>query len=275
MGISDLNNIVRAFKNDTFTAWKQDGTKTRLVTGPYYFDWWDINGTVTGSLTQVLSANQGGTYYVSSHYGTWRYTNPDSVNAESCCISKFNVWGDNQSEAHLYDRVWACRGLVFSNSNASVTSIAFVRSFEAARAELWLGYYANAASMSSNITVTYLDASGTVTNGTITISLDTSGGASPRNGNTQQLFHCPLGISRVQSVSVFPSHPTGGEYGFIIRVPKATAAFYQENKTPLQHGLSKVGSNECFEIVTIPSSTLVANFKDYPRMRYSITLMRG
>ena len=256
MGFNTLDDIVSKLPGQQQLLFK--GGSLTVGSPGYYRDLWLDQGTFVGTLSDVLSANQGGTYYVSSHAGAWAFANPNSVSAESCCIGRVQVWGKVPSDTVLlYDRAWACRG-IHANTTAlfSVASIAFVRSWDSAKAELWAWITAPIGNTLANLTINYID--GSDTNRTITIPRPFTG--SLYLNISQKLQGIPFnstGIKRVTSGALSAATGAAGELGLAIRVPLMVSpiGYGLGSQDALQTGLVTVSSNTCIEQI-FNSSTI-------------------
>ena len=250
MGFNTLDDVVSKLPGQQQLFFK--GGSLTVGSPGYYRDTWLDQGTFVGTLTDILSANQGGTWYTASHAGAWRFANPNSASAESCCIGRVQVWGKVPSDTLLlYDRVWACRG-IHANTTATfnVASLAFVRSFDATKAELWAWIAAPIGNTAANLTINYIDASDT--NRTVTITRPFVG--SLFLNITTKLQGLPVnaqGIKRVTSGALSAGTGAAGDLGLVMRVPFLVAPIGYGLGTldALGTGLVTVSSDQVFEMV--------------------------
>lgn len=250
MGFSTIDDVVSKLPGEVFTITK--GFSLTVGSPGYWRDLFHDPGSYIGSNSNITSANQGGIYYVASHVGALLYTNPNSVSNESLCIGKFAAWSKVPGDViSLYDRVWACRGIHANTTQTfAVASLAPIRSFDGARAELWLWLMAPRGNTAQNITINYKDSSNT--DRTLTAN-------APMTGSLYQYITRRidgvgmngLGILRVTSVAQSAASGAAGEFGLVIRVPKLHVPV-NLGFDPLDAfatGLTTVGSNECLELL--------------------------
>ena len=248
MGFNTLDDVVSKLPGQQQLMFKA-GSLTVGSPG-LYRDMWLDQGTFVGTLTDVLSANQGGTWYTASHAGAWRFSNPNSTANESCCIGRAQVWGKVPSDTHLlYDRVWACRG-IHANTTAlfSVASLAFVRSFDATKAELWAWVAAPLGATAHNLTINYIDASDVAR--TVTVVRPFAGSMYLSISNKLQgIPFNSQGIKRVTSGALTAATGAAGDYGLAIRIPLLVSplGYGLGTQDALGTGLTTVSSDVCFE----------------------------
>jgi hypothetical protein len=270
MGFNTMDDVLSKLPGQRISITK--GTSLTVGSPSKWRELWYETGVIgPGLLSDVLSINQGGTYFVSSHTGAWRFTNPNSVSAESCCIGRFSVWGKVPGDTvTIFDRVWAGRGFhANTNVTQSVASIAFVRTFDAAKAELWATIAVPIGSLNTNITVNWLDASDVAKTLTLRNPFSAFSGYS---FITAPLVGVPLGnggIKRVTSISINSNTGATGELAFVIRVPMAESVIGQNRniQDALQTGMTLVSSDVCFEAV-YHSNTI-----NFDVVRYDLNLI--
>jgi hypothetical protein len=250
MGFANIDDIVSKLPGEVWTLTK--GSSLTVGSPGYWRDLFYDNGSYVGSNTQILSANQGGTYFVSSHVGAILYSNPNSVSAESLCVGRVEAWNIIPNDTLLlYDRVWGCRGIhANTTATAAVASLAPVRSFDSSKAQLWLTLFAPRGNTAQNITINYKDTSNT--DRTITFN-------TPMTGSLYANIAVPLlqvgqnglGILRVTSVAASAGSGAAGEFGLVIGVPKLNIPMAGEARVmdAFRTGLSLVSSNECLALM--------------------------
>lgn len=206
------------------------------------------------NVADIACGQLGGTYWVSSHTGMHNFINPDSSNAESCCIYAAGVITSVHPVHVLFiDRVWtACniRSNIADNPTF-VASIAFVRSFDADHAMLFttVKTLGNGSDATSSFTgnVTYLDAAGATRVSSFYI---VPGFPSMPHGATFAI-PTPGGISRVVSHQFELAGANNREMFLTIAVPKFMSydvgSFFATDV--FRTGLATVGSNEALSFL--------------------------
>jgi hypothetical protein len=230
--------------------WNQ-GTSLSVGSGGLYRDLFLERGTYTGTLSDILSRNQGGTWYTQSHWGFPKFTNPNSVSAESLCIAMVQAWNANAHPGDwvgIYDRVWACRGIHTNTAEVgNVTSLPFVRSFDGHRAELWAFCIAPMGATASSLAVGHEPLGGFTFHPAPVASLFANV-SFPLLGTSKN----GAPINRVTRVEMVTATGAAGELGLVLRVPKIKIPLYRNKATVLdafKTALTTVASNECLELV--------------------------